>query len=210
LNDLQWQPLSGERILLSYSIPGFSTWNPITSVTTDAQGHYTASWIPAATGNFAVKAEWTGNQTHARAWDAKNINVLRGPSESIFFAESNSTISSLSFDSATNQISFTVSGPSGTSGYTSLLFPKTFVANPADLKVYVDGLQTEYSIASADENSWRIYFNYTHSTHGIVVSPYAQTTPEFPAWVVLPIATLAALSAVLLKKKIAPFRLKHS
>ena len=211
LNDLHLQPLSGERILLSYSIPGFSTWNPITSVTTDAYGHYIASWIPAATGNFAVKAEWIGNQTHARAWDAKNISVLRGPSESLFFAESNSTISSLAFDSVTNQISFTVNGPSGTSGYTSMLFPKAFLSNPADLKVYVDGLQTEYSIASADENSWRIYFNYTHSSHGIVVSSHAQTIPEFPSWVVLPIAaTIAVLSVVLLRKKIAPLRLKHS
>ncbi|MFQ6115951.1 MAG: PQQ-binding-like beta-propeller repeat protein, partial [bacterium] len=47
-------------ILLSYSVTGGQSWNDITLVNTSADGSYFAIWMPPATGNYLVRASWTG------------------------------------------------------------------------------------------------------------------------------------------------------
>lgn len=169
LTTLESEPLTGKQVILSYMIPGTAAWNPLSSVTTDGNGDFSASWIPTATGNFMVKAEWQGDENYSAAYDIKNVSVLRGSEENVFMAESNSTLSSLSLNSTSNEISFTVSGPSGTTGYVRFLLSKSLLNDPADVKVYKDGVLTDCTVTSIDDQTI-LYLTYAHSSHEMRIS----------------------------------------
>jgi hypothetical protein len=89
--------------------------------------------------------------------------------EYAFSVLSNSTISALKFDSTTLELSFTASGPSGTTGYSQVTIAKTIAADITNLNVYLDGEPVVSSVASTTD-TWIISFTYTHSTHRVVVA----------------------------------------
>jgi hypothetical protein len=184
----------GEAILFSYNSPGTQTWYPITSATTDAQGQYSVSWIPTATGTFTVKAEYVGNEVYAASSDAKNVSVLHSNEKTALLVESNSTLSSIFFNSTSNQASFTVSGPTGTTGYVRCIIPKALLQNVSLLEVYLDNKQVEYSATQNDDGSWVIYLTYSHSTHNIAFDIQAMKETE-PSWLVA--VALAAIFTVI-------------
>ena len=162
-------PLSGETIVLSFSVPGTSTWNAIAAATTDPNGFYDVSWIPTATGSFILKAEWAGNEVHAGVSAAKNISVTRNENQGFFLVESNSTLTSLAFNSTSNEISFSVSGPSGTTGYVKFVVAKQLVPDATALRVFLDSKQLQYTVDSEGGN-WLLTFGYSHSIHAVVIS----------------------------------------
>lgn len=200
LTDQNGEPLNNRAIVISQSIAGVPTWNPIAVATTDSDGFYSASWIPTATGKFAIKAEWEGDETHDSAWAVKNISVTRSES-SLFFAESNSTLSSLSFNSTSKQISFTVNGPSGTTGYVRLLISKRLMGNMSDFGVYIDGRQVEFTATSTGDFH-SLLFEYTHSTHYVNIKLLSASVPEFPSWIILPfLLTATPIGYIFVGKK---------
>jgi hypothetical protein len=85
-----------------------------------------------------------------------------------FSVISNSTVSEIAFNSTIRVLSFTVSGPSGTVGYTNVTIARALIANISELKVNLDGNQINYTATSTDY-SWLIHFTYGHSTHKIVI-----------------------------------------
>jgi hypothetical protein len=86
-----------------------------------------------------------------------------------FSVVSNSTVSYLAFNSTTEVLSFTVSGPSGTHGYTNVTVAKTLIANASVLAVYLDGNRiNNYTLASTNYY-WLIHFTYHHSSHKVVI-----------------------------------------
>jgi hypothetical protein len=91
------------------------------------------------------------------------------PGQSYFYVESNSTVSELSFNSTTAELSFAVSGESGTWGYVEISIAKSLVPSVQDVKVYLDGTQLNVVITE-DGNSWLLRFTYTHSTHQVTVT----------------------------------------
>ena len=200
LTDQDGLPLRGAGVLLSYQIPIEQTWNALTSVITDTHGYYAATWFPPATGNFLVKAEWIGDATYAGTYETKNVSVTRGSGATLFLAESNSTLSSLAFDSVSNEISFTVSGSSGTSGYVRFLISKTLMENLTDFTVYLDGQQINYH-ATSKSDFQELYFEYTHSTHNVIISLSSSLVPEFPSWISLLSLIGITLFAVSVYKK---------
>lgn len=195
LTDHREKAISGELISLSYKVLGLESWNVITSVYTEANGHYSAVWIPTAIGYFTLKAEWNGNATHFGASNSATLSVIPYNSKYVFTVESNSTISALTFNSTANELSFTANGPSGTMGYARVFISKELVANISDLKVYVDETQVDY-VAAPTDDSWLLYFVYEHSTHNIVV-----VIPEFPSVLILPLLMIFTLGTVVFSKK---------
>lgn len=169
LTTLESEPLADKQVILSSMIPGTAAWNPFSSVTTDGSGDFSASWIPTATGNFMVKAGWQGDENYSAAYDIKNVSVLRGSEETVFMAESNSTLSSLSLNSTLNEISFTVSGPSGTTGYVRFLLSTSPLNDLADVKVYKDGVLTYCTVTSVGDQTI-LYITYSHSSHELRIS----------------------------------------
>jgi hypothetical protein len=194
------KPIPDELILLSYEVLGTGTWNTITSAYTDITGHYSAIWIPTATGYFSLKAEWTGNATYFGISSNTTLSVVPY-NQYVFAVESNSTISALAFNSTANELSFFASGLSGTKGYTKVTLAKSLVANATNIRVYLDGNQTRYSIASTDD-SWLLTFNYTHSTHKVAVKLNVTPILEFPSiTILLSFMLLTMLSVVILRRR---------
>jgi hypothetical protein len=155
-------------VILSYRVPGVSTWNLITSVTTESDGSFSAIWIPSATGYYTINASWTGDDVFPGASVLIDLAVTPFAERYVFTVSSNSTVSALAFNSTSRQLSFIVSGPSGTTGYVKVIIAKELIANASDIKVYLDGNQIEYTITSLDD-SWLLYFTYTHSDHAVTI-----------------------------------------
>jgi hypothetical protein len=122
-----------------------------------------------------------------------------------FSVISNSTISEVTFNSTNRVLSFTVSGPPGTVGYTNVTIAKDLIANISELKVNLDGNQINYTTTSTDY-SWLIHFTYGHSTHKIVIllsSLHANSsyTVSLEATTILSGIIIVILAAILLVYK---------
>jgi len=201
LNTTEGEPLNNANVILSYRVSGDSQWYAFASATTDANGAFSATWYPTATGTFKVRAAWYGNETHFGASDTKDISVARSTGETLFYAESNSTLSSLTFNSTANEVSFTVSGASGSMGYVRFVIAKSLIANMTALKVLVDGQQVACNVSSLDD-SWELYFICSHSTHAVTIKMSdSSVVPEFPGWFLLLLVSACTVSAFIQKKK---------
>ena len=176
LTDYYGNGLANEPVVLKYGFPGAEERYPISSAFTDASGNYKVQWVTTATGTFILRAEWKGNDTHPAAYTNMTLNSLPLQDNSVFFVESNSTVASLAFNSATSELSFTVTGPSGTEGHVKTAISKSLLANAENLHVQLDGKQLNYTLTQTD-NSWTLLFHYSHSTHQISVHVPLGTSP---------------------------------
>jgi uncharacterized repeat protein (TIGR02543 family) len=163
--------LSGSGITFSYSANGGSTWHDLAYLITGDDGVFSAVWMPSASGNYVVKGVWLGDDAYARTSSTVNFAVApsENQAENVFSVSSNSTLSSLVFDSTKNQLSFTVSGPSGTSGYLQACIPKTLIPVVANLRVTLDGVDVPYQTFSQG-SVWLITIQYSHSSHSVIMS----------------------------------------
>ena len=189
--------VSGENILLSYSVTGGETWNDITVVTTDVNGSFYAEWIPPATGDFLIRAVWIRDSTEMPISATISLSVLPYQEQYVFSVESNSTITGLAFNSTSKVLSFSVSGPANTTGYCKVTISKDLISDASGIKVYLDGNELNYTVSEVDE-SWVLYFVYKHSTHLVEIKletklVYAPTVAPWPKW--MPIAVAAIVSA---------------
>jgi hypothetical protein len=169
LRDVHGNGLHGETVVLYYTFPGADTWVPISSDATDNLGNYHITWIPPATGYFTLKAEWLGNSTHLGTDNAVSLSSIPYRNQYVFSVESNSTVSAMAFNSTSSELSFILSGETGTRGYVKATIAKSLVANIADLHVYINGSQTEYSVDSLSD-AWVLTFTCSHSVHYVTIS----------------------------------------
>jgi uncharacterized repeat protein (TIGR02543 family) len=162
--------LSGAGMRLAYSVTGGATWQDLAYVNTGDDGSFSCFWMPSASGNYAIRATWMGDDAYSGV--SKAVNFVLSPPEdeaqNVFTLASNSTLTSLVFDSTKNELSFGVSGPSGTAGYTQVCMPKSLVSDPTALRVSIDGTTVEYSSFSEDD-VLLITVIYSHSSHQVVM-----------------------------------------
>lgn len=199
--------LPSATVILTYRVPGVSVWNLITSTLTKSDGTYSVIWSPSATGYYTINASWAGNDQYLGASDTIDLAVVPYKDEYVFSVVSNSTLSSLTFDSTKGELSFTASGPSGTTGYINVTISKTLISNVADIKVYLDGEAITYTTISKD-NSWLIHFTYQHSSHNVKLSlgpifipPQLITSLTI---IVISLCLAIATAAVILKMRKGP------
>ncbi len=166
--------LANEPVVLQYSFPGTMSWYPISSTITDESGSYAVQWVNPATGSFTLKAEWAGNSTHVSAVNTTTLTSLPYQNQNVFFVESNSTVTSMAFNSTSSELSFTVNGTSGTKGYVRVTIAKRLMPNAQNLKVHLDGNQLNYTLEETTE-TWLITFSYSHSTHRLTISLPAES-----------------------------------
>jgi outer membrane protein assembly factor BamB len=173
--------VSNARVKFSYSINNGQSWNDITSTFTSADGSYSAVWTPSAIGTFLVKASYDGLYPYQSSQKNVELSVLPYNNQYVFAVSSNSTVSSLAFNSQSNTLSFTVSGPSDTTGYVDMQIAKNLVPDIANLKVNLDGSNLIYT-ATSNSESYLLHFTYTHSSHTITVNlGTAPTTSPTPS-----------------------------
>jgi hypothetical protein len=161
--------ISYAPILLSYSVTGGKSWEDLTLVNTDSDGHYSATWMPSVTGNYLIKATYDGDKDYIGTSTTVNLAVTKSVENVLFSVTSNSTLTSLIFNSQTRELSFTVTGPQGTTGYVDLNVPNSLIANIATVKAYIDGNEIAYTFDSVND-SWLLHFSYPHSTHEVVLN----------------------------------------
>ena len=168
--------LTNEPVVLSYTFAGADSWFPVTSAFTDDTGNYGMQWVNPASGAFTLKTEWQGNETYAGASSTSTLSSLPYLGQVAFFVESNSTVTALAFNSTTSELSFSVSGPSNTSGYVKATIAKSIVPNAENIKIYLDGNALNYSLTSQGD-AWLLTFTYSHSTHKLSLF-LGESSPE--------------------------------
>jgi hypothetical protein len=87
-------------------------------------------------------------------------------------------VSSLSYDPTRKELSFTVTDPPNTTGYTEIFISKTILPEPTGLTVLLDGKYINYTVTSV-EDFWALYFEYSHSTHNVAINMQSDFIPEF-------------------------------
>lgn len=144
-----------------------AVWNDIVTVKTDGYGKYSAVWKPIY-GYYQVRALWQGNSTYPET-SISIILIVRGFGNLITEFSSNSTITGLNFNSTARVLSFSAEGPSGTSGYVNVTLEKDPSFDPQGISVLLDGDPIEYDVDSTNQ-SWILFFAFTHTLHNIVVN----------------------------------------
>ena len=170
-------PISGAPILLSYSVTGGSSWVNLTFVYTGSDGGFSAVWMPSVSGNYLIRAKWDGNSAINEASKMVNLASVPYSEQNVFSVTSNSTVSALSFSSTNSELSFTVTGPSGTIGFVDVGLAKSLIPNTVNLHVYLDGVNLDYTVTSTSD-SWVLHFNYNHSTHNVAISLGQNVSPS--------------------------------
>lgn len=113
---------------------------------------------------------------------------------------SNSTISNLLFDSQRQLINFTVNGPSGTTGVTSLIFAKTLI-NGVPLALIDNGGTLPISESfTSNSTHYFLTFAYHHSTHSITVGG-SETISEFGGDPALTIIMMLAILLIFVRRR---------
>jgi hypothetical protein len=214
LCDQSGNPLSDKTVILSYAIDNSPSWFQIGSGKTNSAGEYSIQWLIEASGTFNIKAEWAGNANYLGSRNYTTLCFLPYQDKKVFFVESNSTVTGLDFNSNSLMLSFSVSGPSGTKGYTKATIAKTLAPNFTGTTVSLDGKELNFTVSSSNDY-WIVAFNYSHSTHQISINlpkdakgnlTPTSPSPEFPSWFALAfvvvLTTLIAFAFV--RKKLTP------
>ena len=203
--------LTDVPILLSYSADEGNSWNELTTVNTDRTGSFSAEWLPSAAGTYLLKGTFSGNAKYSKASTIVNFAIMPFKRENTFSITSNSTLSAFAFNSTSNQVSFTVSGPSATTGYVNIEIPKSLIADISKLQLFLDGTQISYSV-KPEADLWMVSFTYHHSSHQIVIDLSSAMTKSSSGgnlseqWfvyviVAATVVSIMAVSLILLKRK---------
>lgn len=116
---------------------------------------------------------------------------------------SNSTIAGFNFNQPSKQISFNVTGPSGTVGFCNITIPKTLLkAEPLEnWAVTIDDSPPLSLSRTENATHASLYFTYNHSTHTVKIIGTG-VIPEFPpAIIMLLFIVLTLIISIITKKK---------
>ncbi len=92
------------------------------------------------------------------------------PNSDFTILGSNSTISDIK--QTTSEITFTVTGPTGTTGYVWCEIAENLIPHQdtsKNVKVLLDGTQINY-MYTFDEGTWQLFFDYNHSAQQVTIS----------------------------------------
>jgi hypothetical protein len=174
LSDAGWG-LTGQPLTFLYSADGGSSWNPITTVNTGTFGDFIVTWTPPVSGNCLLRADYPGNITYLPISTIVNFETTASGSQpSPVSIQTNSTIAAFSFDAAKKLLSFSFSGPDGSTGYLNVFISRGILADVSDLKVLLDGKPVDFETDSTGY-FWVLSLNYPHSSHTVVIDMASNT-----------------------------------
>jgi len=193
--------IPGASIYLSFSADSGNRWENFSLVQTRSDGGFGALWIPNATGNYLLNAQWEGNSTLHWMNTTVNLSLMPDSAGNVFSIASNSSISRLNYTAATQTISFNTNGTSSTTGYIHVCIPKTLMKDAQSLKVNIDGKPIAFAFSSEDQDDvWVISCVYTQSEHTFTLQiPLIEIlSPATTPWIVIviAIALLIAFGAI--------------
>ena len=116
---------------------------------------------------------------------------------------SNSTLGDFNFGLYDNEVSFSVTGPTGTTGFCQIIIPAEIVGD--NLPVYMNEIELVEDVDyTRTYNGTHIIldFNYNHSTHTIEITGTTPLTtiPEYSSWLIPTMLLIATLFIAINKK----------
>lgn len=175
--------ISNAVIQFSYKANGASTWQFLSNVNTSYAGSFSFGWNASVSVNYVINATWPGNDNYPSASTIANFTTttFNNQNSALFSVNSNSTITNFAFDSSTNELSFGVSGPPGTTGYAQVGAPELpfpdFPTNNGS--IMLDGVPTSNYDYQSVGDTWSIDLMYNQSSHIVVIElgPASTSTP---------------------------------
>jgi eukaryotic-like serine/threonine-protein kinase len=187
-------------VLLSYSVTNGETWNEITQISTSSSGEYSAIWMPTATGQYLVKAEWVGNTTFPKSSIQSYMVVLPVQEQNVISVSSNSKVSNLVFNSSINEIHFTLSDLTEPTGYSDVSVPKNLVGN-IQPEVFCDGKEIDHE-TKLIEDTWLIHFSYITDVDEVTISMNPSSIPfdisDFDFLPIVLVLTVVAICGIII------------
>jgi parallel beta-helix repeat protein len=136
----------------------------------------------------------------------KSFNVTVGETDYIITTCSNSTVSDLSFNQTLKQLSLSVSGLSGTTGFCNITVPAELMSG--DFSLYLDDVAlvegVDY-VESFNGTHYLFSISYEHSNH-IIELFSTNVIPDFVGWLFLPFLMSATLLGFALRKRLKKHR----
>jgi hypothetical protein len=144
-----------------------SALQQFSTTTTDSNGCFMVDWIPPGAGSYVLNATYHGNENYGPVFDGINILVAEfSGDKQVFSVESNSTVTSIVYNSESDELNLSVMGQSGTIGFVDLYVSKSLVENVSAIQAYIDDNPVSFTVSST-EDSWILHFYYHHSSHNI-------------------------------------------
>ena len=132
----------------------------------------------------------------------KSFNVTVGETDYVITTVSNSTVSDLSFNQTSKQLSLNVTGPSGTTGFCNITVPAELMSG--DFTLYLDDAAlvegVDY-VESFNGTHYLFSITYAHSTHVIDLFS-TEVVPDFASWLFLPFIMSATMLGLALRKRL--------
>ena len=189
-------------VYVGYSADDGVNWQNFSWVQTRNDGTYGTVWLPNDIGNYKINAHWEGNDTLHWLDATADLALTSDSDGNEFSAVSNSTISNLSYNTATQKLAFNVNGTSET-GYVYLTIPKSLVSSTHIVEVRVDGTPIEFATESQND-VWVLFCTYGEGEYSFIVQvPFVDSfSPDDTPWTliyaVVVVAVLVIVVAVLL------------
>lgn len=114
---------------------------------------------------------------------------------------SNSSISEFQFSTTSKTLSFNVTGPTGTNGFCSVIFPENLLWG--DFSLFINGSPLVEGVnytKTSDGTHYTFNLMYTHSEHVIEIVG-TEVIPEFPSAIILPLFMILSIIAVVFSNK---------
>ncbi|MEM3985540.1 MAG: MG2 domain-containing protein [Candidatus Methanomethylicia archaeon] len=171
--------VSNANVTISVSVDGGMSWSVLANVNTNVDGKYSYSWIPKASGAYMFKSNWPGNLecegaesstinvVIAESVQQKSLSLPTGEVVNILSA-SNSTTIDMNIKPEENKVIVNVTGPSKTTGFTSIFIPfsllEVYNTSIDNMLFLIDGIPVTPIISMIAEG-YIVTLRYTHSIH---------------------------------------------
>jgi hypothetical protein len=131
----------------------------------------------------------------------REFNFTFGENTYNVVTSSNSTIENFNLNQAQKQISFNVTGPTGTTGFCNVTIPDDLLWG--EFSVYIDGsplVQDVDYTQTYNGTHHTFYITYNHSTHTIEIIG-TNVIPEFPTWTSILLILIVLTVAIVVYKR---------
>jgi parallel beta-helix repeat protein len=142
---------------------------------------------------------WNYSNPVPIVWEGKIYSVA---------ISSNSTVSGFKINQPQMQISFNVSGSSGTFGYCNVTIPKSLLRDNPWI-ITIDGQPPINIITTSNDTHSFLYFTYIHGNIKTVTIKGTHVISEYPLTIILTICTFTTTILVVLTKKGRLFMPRH-
>ncbi|MCL2358609.1 MAG: hypothetical protein LBH74_09230 [Nitrososphaerota archaeon] len=201
--------IPGAQVYIRSSTDGGDNWENFALEQTRADGSFTTTWIPKTTGNYMLCAHWAGNDTLRWMNTTLNLALTSDSENNIFCASSNSTITRLRYDPASQTLSFNTNGTQNSESI-NIFIPKTLVNDVQTLQVKIDGKTVAFS-NKAQNDIWIITCIADQGEHTLTVqmpllefmNPVSNPWPTITIIIIAMIAIIAIATIIRRRRRTA-------